>query len=171
MPGTGTVTATRLKLRMAAHDGALIKLLDKGTEVQVLAEEDGWLQVRVDGQEGSASADFITQDEIAKGVVRESSVSVRRAPDDGAQIIGNLSNDSEVRILAEQGDWLRIRFDDDDGYVDASEIERRPEVRQGHVTASSLNLRDAPNGARIGSLDRGTEVTILARYRQREDCR
>ena len=33
--------------------------VDKGTQVQVLAEEDGWLHVRAEPHEGFASADFI----------------------------------------------------------------------------------------------------------------
>ena len=71
------------------------------------------------------------QDEIAKGVVTTASLSVRQIPDNGAHIVGALSNDSEVRILAEQGDWLRIRFDDDDGYVEQAKSSGVPRGVRG----------------------------------------
>ena len=114
------------------------------------------MHVRAEPHEGFGSAGFIRQDEIATGVVTTASLSVRQIPDNGGTI-GAFSNDSEVHILAEQSDCLRVGFDDDDGCVDASHVERR----QGSVTASSLNLRDAPDGGRIGALARGTDVSIL----------
>ena len=95
------------------------------------------------------------------GKVTASSLRLRDAPQDGA-IIGSLPNATEVTILGEADGWLQVLCGDDVGYVSAAYVDVTEPPRTGRVMASSLNLRDAPNGRRIGSLDEDTKVVILS---------
>jgi SH3 domain-containing protein len=58
MGQTAEVTASSLRLRRSP-DGEVITLLPRGTVVNVLGEEDEWMQVEFKGQEGFAHRDFL----------------------------------------------------------------------------------------------------------------
>jgi len=61
--GSGRVSATALNLRAAASSNAeVVSQLRRGTELTFLAEQKGWLQVRVaDGRTGWVSAQHVSR--------------------------------------------------------------------------------------------------------------
>jgi hypothetical protein len=74
MKKTGKVTASSLRLRDAPEDGAIIGSLPKATEVTVLGEADGWLQVLCGDDVGYVSADYVEVVEEDAGASRRGEI-------------------------------------------------------------------------------------------------
>lgn len=65
MATTGTIAATQLNFR-SAPDGTkpnIIRALPKGTVVEIISEQGEWLKVKVAGQVGFLSGNFVHRDE------------------------------------------------------------------------------------------------------------
>ncbi len=161
MSERGRVTANKLNLRAAPVNGAVLKSLERGTEVEILSEADGWLGVKAGDDEGYVSADYVEQEAVQKGTVTASKLNIRSEPSTDGAVLGSFARDAELDVLDTREGWLHVRFGDGEGYVSGDHVAMRQATRTGRITASSLNLRDAPNGERIGSLAEGAEVVIL----------
>ena len=161
MDNRGRVTASSLNLRAAPVNGVVLKSLERGTEIEILSEADGWLGVKVGDDEGYVSADYVEREAVQKGTVTASKLNVRSEPSTDGAVLGSFDRDDEIDVLDTREGWLHVRFGDGEGYVSGDYVAMRQATRTGRVTASSLNLRDAPNGERIESLAEGTDVVIL----------
>ncbi len=153
----GKVTASSLRLRDAPEDGTVIESLPNGTEVEILGEADGWLQVLHGEDVGYVSAAYVDVAEAPRaGRVTASSLNLRDAPEGNR--IGSLGEPTRVSILSEDGDWLEVEADGQRGWVagsyvqeDESEEEGSLEDRQPTRDAFRVEGRDvfAPDGARF----------------------
>lgn len=94
-----------------------------------------------------------------RGRVKATSLNFRDAPN--GKVLKSLSDGTVVEILAEADGWLRVSHEGEEGFVSSDYVERLEAQRTGRVTASSLNLRDAPDGEIIRSLPEGAGVRIL----------
>lgn len=87
-------------------------------------------------------------------------LNVRNAP--GGDIIGSLPKGTQVIVYEVQGDWARIG---DNKWVSNSYLTYSEPItsRTMYVSTSSanLNVRDSAGGNVIGSLAKGTEVTVI----------
>lgn len=73
---------------------------------------------------------------VRVGVVTNSSLNFREGASTSSKIIRNLKKGTEVIILEEGEEWLRVLHESDEGYVYKSYIEiRQP---KGIITATSL---------------------------------
>jgi len=61
-------TNSGVNLREAPNtDCAVITVLDAGTQLELLGEEEGWVKVSYNGQEGYVSVDYITDSDPSVG--------------------------------------------------------------------------------------------------------
>ena len=97
-----------------------------------------------------------------------SALIVRKAPDENAEKVAKLHKGDRVTILAYEGDWARILFNDfREGYVFAACLSTEP-VEEPSVIAVlrvqtdglPLNYRLEPDGEIAGYLDDGTLVDV-----------
>lgn len=57
-------TSTGVNMRAEPNtDSSVLTVLDAGTKLTLLGEEEGWVKVSYNGQEGYVSADYITTEE------------------------------------------------------------------------------------------------------------
>ena len=143
--GTGTVTASALRLRQEANtSSATLDTVSRGGKVSVLEDvQDGWYKVQVDDQVGYMSAEYldVTEGEAAAdqspnvststsvaveaeedeedlyGLVNTSVLNVRSGASTDYDRVGKLSGGTVVTIVAEAGDWYQISTDSLSGYV------------------------------------------------------
>ena len=139
MATQGTVTASSLNLR-SAPNGNVIKQLAQGTTVDILEDQGDWLKVNAGDQEGFVSSKYIQQESAEseegaatgetaeaasqpeKGTVTASSLNLRSSP--GGDVIAQLQQGSSVDIIEDQGEWLKVSANGQEGFASAKYIQR-----------------------------------------------
>jgi uncharacterized protein YgiM (DUF1202 family) len=124
---TGTTTGDALRLRASASTSAKIySLLEKGTKLDILDEENGWYKVRCsDGTVGYVSASYITVSFTeTKGTVTGGTINVRKGPGTDYGKITSVRSGKSVVILGEENGWYKLSFDDVTGYIRGDFIQK-----------------------------------------------
>jgi len=120
--------------------------------------------------------------EVMIGRVNTDWLNMRSTP--GGKVLALLKGGSEVSVVGNSGGWLDVWYGGVRGSVASRYITLQPQIemmpdeddedqfestaapsefeRIGEVTASSLNLRDSPNGHILIGLSRATRVTIIS---------
>lgn len=194
----GKVTASALNVRAGAGtNNKVLGTLKNGANVTVVSQSNGWYKIKYGSGYGYVSSQYVTignnensstdnngssNDNNSnsgssdnnininkKGTVRASVLNVRSGPGTNNKIIGNLKNGAKVNVLEEKGEWYKIEYGKNYGYVSAQYISlenSKPNVSGNSkiVTASVLNVRaGAGTGYRtIGSLKNGTRVEVIS---------
>lgn len=154
--GTATVTADALRLRSEANTGSrTLALVYKGATVELLSEEEnGWYKVSYQGKEGYMSAQWldavITVTGSAGTAVEETPAEEQPSAEEAPAQEPSVEDTPAEEAPAETGG---VSATSSDSMVGVSVV----------VTADSLNVRSGPGTeyGRIGSLKKGTELTIL----------
>ncbi|MBR3249825.1 MAG: SH3 domain-containing protein [Clostridia bacterium] len=115
-----------------------IAKIEKNTEITVVeiindwchieaGKFSGWARVKVvegaiteqNNEEQTATEEETTEEvtETKKGYVNVESVNIRKEKSTSSDILDNLTKNSEVTILAEEGEWYKIKINDSIGYV------------------------------------------------------
>lgn len=117
---TGTTTGDALRFRAKpSTDAKIYSLLEKGTKLEILGEENGWYKVRCsDGTVGYVSADYVavTWTEC-KGTVAGGTINVRKGPGTDYGKITSVRSGKSVEILGEENGWYKLSFDGTTGYI------------------------------------------------------
>lgn len=123
---TGTTTGDALRLRASASTSAKIySLLEKGTKLDILDEENGWYKVRCsDGTVGYVSASYITVSFTeTKGTVTGGTINVRKGPGTNHSKVSTVYTGKSVNVTGEENGWYKVSFDGMSGYIRADFIE------------------------------------------------
>ncbi|MCD8502184.1 MAG: SH3 domain-containing protein [Bacillaceae bacterium] len=178
----GKVTASSLNVRSTAStSGQRIGTLNQGSIVEIV--ETGinrhWLKIRHNNDLGYIHSGFVSlldsespNNVIGKGRVTATTLNVRNAASTSGTRIGTLAQGATFEIFETgvNNHWLKIKINNQWGYIHGDFVaitqeqtdRRETTTSKGRVVASSLNVREQPNGTstRIGSLRNGTVVDI-----------
>ena len=140
--GTGTVTASSLRLRsQASVQSATLAYAPYSSQVTILSEAaEGWYKVSFDGQEGYMSGEWLNVDlgeteedaeqeaeELRQGTVTADVLNVRSGPGTGYGVVGSLKKGTSVSITDESHDgWYGILAGSVEGYVSTQYIDLAP---------------------------------------------
>ena len=169
--GTGTVTASSLRLRSEATiQSATLAYAPKSSQVSILESvSNGWYKVTYNGVEGYMSGDWLDVEltgddaeqeaaELKQAVVTDGPLNVRSGAGTSFDRVGTLNKGDLVSITDEsvQG-WYGILYGDVSGYVSADYLslevatgaastdeapaEETVSSREAIVTADVLNVR------------------------------
>lgn len=133
----GTVTTAVLNVRKTTSTALkAIGQIKRGTVVDVLdGSDENWSKIRLaDGTEAYVATDYLNIEEVADEVIPEpeptfepykvvittQSLNVRPLAGTSKPSIGAVKIDKVVTVLEELGEWYRISYADDDGYIHAS---------------------------------------------------
>lgn len=103
------------------------------------------------------------------GIVLCETLSIRQQPDTGATTIAEAYNGDTLTVLAEQGDWYHIRFDDSatnahgEGYVLKRFVVTNPE----YATAlGNTFIYAMPSGSAkmVGDVQSGTQLLVIGEW-------
>lgn len=188
--GTGIITATSLRVRSEPTTSAsTIMLIEKGAEVSVLEQLDGWYKIVYEEKTGYVSDDYVTftpadeenttaSDETtgeaeAEGAVESkmaeingNAVNFRLEPSTEAEVLAKLEKGTEIELLLVEDGWCKISFNGQIGYISADFVSVDGVAVQnarGIVTGSSVNMRSGPStGTKVvGKLSAGTVVDLV----------
>ncbi len=101
-----------------------IDKVTSGTKVEVLEQRvNGWTKVKVNGNEGFIKSEFLNVitvvnpgDSVGQ-VTATSNVNVRAAASQDAERLGLLTGGTTVELLENQGEWSKINYNGQVGYV------------------------------------------------------
>lgn len=115
-------------------DGDILGKLYDNSAAEILGEEDGWYHIRSGSVEGYVKKDyFVTGSEaeaLAEQVgrkvatVKTTTLMVRSGAGTDQNIVGMVGDSEKLRVLDDQGDWIRVRVDSDmEGYVSKDYVD------------------------------------------------
>ncbi|MCL1948910.1 MAG: SH3 domain-containing protein [Turicibacter sp.] len=183
-------TTDNLNLRKGAGTSyGVIKVLPKGTQVEILKEKNGWLQVKAAGKEGWVSAQYVKKTTAtpakqqpsvpskpaAKGSgTTTANLNLRKGAGTSYGVIKVLPKGTKLEILGQQSGWLQIKALGEQGWVKAEYVNQggspqaapstpAPQKEKTGTTTENLNLRKGAGTSYgvVKVLPKGTAVTIV----------
>lgn len=109
----------------------ILTKIPKGTEITIISEEGDWFKVRYSNIEGYVSKQYVllkndnitieendSQNTIIGIFITENDpLNVRLSPSIESQKIGTVPKGGQVSIIAENGDWYEIEYNNSTGFV------------------------------------------------------
>jgi len=98
------------------------------------------------------------------GIITEDAVNFRAGPDTTYKILNQLSKGTKVTVVASEGDWYQVSYNDATGWINGNYITVRDEqISAGVVNAAVLNVRSKPNTTSeiLCKLEKGAVVEIV----------
>ena len=124
----GRVTTDRLNVRShPSTEASIVGVINLGMVVNIVDEDGDWLETRFNDQAGYVHKNYIElieSGEQNKGRVTTGLLNVRGQPSPGASLLGQLTQDTIVNIIAEVNDWFEIKFDGASAFVSGKYIQR-----------------------------------------------
>ncbi len=178
--GYGKPTVDGLRLRAErSMDSDVLANIDEGTVLQLIKLKDGWYKTVYNGQQGQVSADYIDVLESCEGgyiQVTASSLYLRSGAGKDYAALASIPGGTVLETRGSVGAWYIVTYGKFTGFVCGDYVsatgkggftvnsDGSTESNAIIVTASSLNLRSAPdvNSEKLASLPYGTELDILS---------
>lgn len=88
-------------------------------------------------------------------------LNVRSKPGTTYSIEGKVSKGQVVTVLEQKNGWSRISYGTKSGWVSSKYITAV--TWTGYVTATRLNIRSTPGGSVVGTLSKGTALTVYGK--------
>ena len=185
---TGTVTCDVLNVRSGSSTSdSVIATVTKGTQLELLASENGWYQISINGTTGYVSGQYISTDGTGQteavsgqtGTVNVSVLNLRSQASTDSSVIGALYMGDSVTITESGNGWYGVTTaSGSKGYVYAQYVTLgsagtsestsgstsvSPASGEGVCNTSALNVRsDASTSSSVlGYITNGTKVTII----------
>lgn len=103
-----------------------------GTRVEVLEiRVNGWTKIMYEGKDGYIKSEYLQMEESAGGVeavgtvTATSAVNVRSAANETANRLGVLPMGESLDLLGNEGDWCKVRYNGQVGYVKAEFVTQQ----------------------------------------------
>ena len=101
-----------------------------GTKLQVLEQRaNGWTKVDYEGKEGYIKTEFLQLAESAAGaetigtVTATTNINVRASASETADRLGVLSGGDSAELVGTEGDWSKIKYNGQVGYVKSEYVQ------------------------------------------------
>ncbi|MEI2462629.1 N-acetylmuramoyl-L-alanine amidase [Niallia taxi] len=158
---SGTITEGGIRLRKGpGTDYQVITTLSKNMTVTILSNEGNWTKIQSQSGTGWVNSEYISsattqapaedsQDDTT-AVVSENNINVRDTASLNGEVIGKLAEGTVIHIVAEDGDWVKIQFSGNTGWVyksllqDESKVESTSTSKQTIDTSVTI-LHDGTN--------------------------
>lgn len=99
----------------------------------------------------------------ATGTVTGNNVNIRSAANDGASVVGQSSQGSELILLGKTGDWFQVSFDGDSNAFVSKDFFKVTRA-EGTVNDTGVNVRSGPSTGSdiIKQVTKGDVITVIA---------
>lgn len=120
----GVISGTGVRMRSGAGTGYdIVRTLDKGTVVELTAQEGDWYRISFDGKRGYVSSQYVTRYDTASGLngagrVTADVLNIRSAAKSGSTSLATVSNGTVIAVTGiESGGWFAVTHNGVSGYV------------------------------------------------------
>ena len=79
------------------------------------------------------------------GTISASSVRLREKPSTEAEILTSIGEDSKVEVIEDSGDWLKVKYDNQTGYVFKKYVKLGDEAKNTNTTNTTKNETKTSN--------------------------
>lgn len=86
------------------------------------------------------------------GEITTETLRIRKEPSTDASVLGLVTTGDEVEILAEEGDWIKVKFGDITGYVSSQYVKKS--------TVSSTNTTNSSNSTKNTTSENTTNTNV-----------
>lgn len=124
-------------------DSWVLGAISPKEQILVYRIDDGWAEIRYNNQKAYVSAKYIREvDDTAEDnygtykVISQSRLNVRNRPSTESQVLGVLQPAEQIEVLSIEGQWAKIQYKSNVGYVALRYIERveqQPKVVEEEV--------------------------------------
>lgn len=149
MNETGTITAEALYIRTSPW-GDVAGTYKKGDKVKIVGQTGDWYKVNHEGKICYIHANWVTtskrqgQTEAKYGTVNSTTaLNVHRTP--SGDVISKLNPGDQVYILGEVGDWVKIKINNNEAFVQKKYIDNSPSSGASSSSSSSSNTVASSN--------------------------
>lgn len=124
-------TTTTVNVRSSDSEQAdKLGKVSNGTKLQVLEQRpNGWTKVDYEGKEGYIKTEFLQLAESAAGtetigtVTATTNINVRASASETADRLGVLSGGDSAELVGTEGDWSKIKYNGQIGYVKSEYVQ------------------------------------------------
>lgn len=127
-------------------DAEVLDTLDKATTLTITGHADDWCQVKVNGETGYISSEFVGEGSVPavltidslkrQNGIATSSVNMRKEPSTHAKVVEKLDVFTPFTITGENDSWYEIEYKGQRGYVS----KKYSEPSSGYYEADDLYL-------------------------------
>jgi cell wall-associated NlpC family hydrolase len=142
----------------------MLGIVIRGQEFDVLDAEDGWRKVAFGNREGWIKEQYLESLQKPLGIlnVTVNTLNVREKASIDAQLLGQVFNGEEYKILKLSREWIQIEYKGKEGWVYSAHIKPNEIIRDNvTVIADDVNLRSGPSTKDkvADTLKKGTKLT------------
>ncbi len=102
----------------------------QGTKVEILEQKaNGWSKIVFEGKDGFVKSEFLSIAESAEGVetigtvTAIDNVNVRASANQSAEKLGIVTNGETLELIANEGEWCKVKYNGQIGYVKAEFVQ------------------------------------------------
>ncbi|MBQ4530687.1 MAG: C40 family peptidase [Lachnospiraceae bacterium] len=143
----------------AGEDGKLVGKMSKNAGCEILGVEGDWTKIKSGKVEGYVKSEYLYTGEEAKQVAAEAitmmatvtntqSLRVRTGPSMDASTVDLIPLGEKLEVLEDLGDWVKVTFDSDEGYISSEFVEMSEELETA-VTITELQYGEGVSDARV----------------------
>lgn len=145
----GVVNTNLLNVRVQpSRVGKILGRLVYGSQVDILSDQNGWLEITFFDGSAFVSRDYVSIHErigVQHGVVAVGKLNVRSKPTSQASVLGQLLRNTELVLQASLGNWLQITFNQQTAFVAAQHIQITKDPSPDPATPINLNQLQEPS--------------------------
>ena len=119
------------------HEGKVKLVAYTGDSFKVLATQGEWVEVSVNDEKGWVPSRFVDI-KSAPGFVIEEKVNFRKDANTDSEIIEELSKGNKLEVIEDQGEWIKVKNGDKEGYVSAKYISDEAPVIEEVVVEETV---------------------------------
>jgi len=124
----------------AGEDAKIVGKLPADAGCEILEEENGWYRIRSGKVSGYVRGDYIITGEEAEkladklkktmATVNTLTVYIREKPNTDCTILTIVTTDEELEVVEEGEEWIEIKLDDENGFVNAKYVDLSEELKK-----------------------------------------
>lgn len=147
-------------------DTASLAVIPKGSKLNLESKGDTWSKVSYDGLTGFIRNDFLSIDGSATPITylyTTSNVNLRDGASTNNNILKTLDENTTVELIEDNGDWAKVKSEDEIGYIRKDYLGNIVEKEKEAVTTANVNLREdsSTDSNIITTISSDTPVEII----------
>ena len=176
--GTGTICGSYVRMRSGAStSSSILGTYNSGTTMTVTGVSGAWYKVNYNGTDGYVHSDYVSLSGVtssggsasgSNGSVKGSDVRMRSGPGTNHSILGVYNTGTEMTITGESGNWYKVSYGGNDGYVSKDYMTTtKPSSggstsQTGYIKGNDVRLRSGAGTSYsiLGQYNNGTPLTI-----------